>query len=113
MLNRVLIIDVDVIFILHGFVFPLSRVFWFFIATFPLLKLSGNDLRDIWVDNQAHFTCFGVDLKVMPGIQKLLSALLGQYSQVLISQENLKHLLVLPADLETINGPHYGCQDLL
>jgi hypothetical protein len=77
------------------------------------LKLFGNDLRDIWVNNQAHLTRFGVDLKVMLGIQKLFSAFFGQNSQVLISQEHLKHLLILPADLEAIYGPHYGCQDLL
>ena len=113
MLDGVLIIDFKVIIINHGFVFLLSTVFWLIIATFPLLKVFGNDLRQIWVNNQAHLTGLGVDLEEMLGVQKLFPALLGQYSQVLISQEHLKHLLVLPTDLEAIYGPHYGRQDLL
>ena len=113
MLDGVLIIDFEVIIIYHGFVFLLSNVFWLIIAAFPLLKLFGNDLREIRVNNQAHLTGLGVDLEEMLGVQKFFFAFLGQYSQVLISQEHLKHLLILSTDLEAIYGPHYGRQDLL
>jgi hypothetical protein len=112
-LDGVLIIDFKVIIINHGFVFLLSTVFWLIIATFSLLKLFGYDLRQIWVNNHTHLTGLGVDLEEMLGIQKLFPALLGQYSEVLISQEHLKHLLVLTTYLEAIYGPHYGRQDLL
>jgi hypothetical protein len=75
--NRVLILNFNVIFICHGFILLLKVAVWLIIATFPLLELCCNVLGEIGVNNQAHLASLGVDLEVMLGIQKLLSAFLG------------------------------------